>query len=376
MRSVCYNVVMELDKNEEEWQVLTRFLPDGWEQKARELHAITRFKGISSVEQLLRLLFIHLADGCSLKETVVRAEQGEIASISSVALFKRLKASADWLKWIACNLLEKLGGTTQKPNWLKKYKVRIVDASIITEPGSTGADWRLHYSLEMFGLNCDYIEITTPEKGEKLSNYPVAKGDLIIADRAYGRVASISYVLSNGGDFLIRLKNKAITLRNKDGTIFQLLNNLQKLVVGEIADCQVYVDLPNKKRQQLRLIALRKSPEAANLSIKKATREMRKVQRDLDPETIELHKYFFMITSIRKDVLTASQMLSLYKARWQIELAFKRLKSIMGLGHLPKIDPDSAKAWLYGKLVIALLADMIIKEGRSFSPWGYPIDGI
>ena len=367
---------MEYNRNDEEWQALKRFLPNGWEEKATELGAVTRFKDVSSAEQLLRLFFIHLADGCSLKETVTRAEEGEIANISSVALFKRLKASGDWLKWIACSLLENLGGTTRKPDWLKKYKVRILDASVITEPGSTGTDWRLHYSLELFGLNCDYLEITTPKKGEKLSNFPIAKGDLIIADRIYGRISGIDYALSNGGDFLIRLKNKAVTLKNKDGTVFQLLDNFQKLALGEIADWQVYCDLPNKRRRRLRLIALKKSPEAAAISVKKAKKEMSKKHRKLNPDTIELHKYFFMITSIRKDILTTSQMLRLYKARWQIELAFKRLKSIMGLGHLPKIDPDSVRAWLYGKLVIALLADMIIKEGRCFSPWGYPIDGV
>lgn len=367
---------MEKNRSEEEWQALTRFLPNGWEQKARELQAIARFKDISSAEQLLRLLFIHLADGCSLKEATVRAKLGGIADISSVALFKRLKASAEWLKWIACNLLEELGGTTQKPDWLKKYRVRIVDASIITEPGSTGTNWRLHYSLNLFGLNCDYLEITTPEKGEKLSNFPVEKGDLIIADRVYGRAKGISHVLDNGGDFIIRLKNKALALQNKDGTSFQLLETLQKLTFGEIGEWQLYCGTPSMKRQKIRLIALKKNPEAAAFSVKKAKKEMSKKQRALNPDTIKLHEYFVIITSISKVNLTISQILCLYKARWQIEIAFKRLKSILGLGHLPKIDPDSARAWLYGKLVVAFLADKIIKEGQNFSPWGYPIDGI
>jgi hypothetical protein len=365
---------MDNIQNDDNWQTLIRLLPNGWEQKAIELKAILRFRNIPSVQALLRILFIHLAEGCSLRETAARAEQGRIANVSDVALLKHLKASSDWLQWIACNLLENLGGITQKPEWLKKYNVRIFDASVITEPGSTGTDWRLHYSLELFGLTCDYLEISSPQKGEKLSNFPINKRDLIIADRAYGYSPGLAHVIDHGGDFIIRLKNKAITLKNKDKSTFQLLSNLQKLSFGEFGDWEVYFDLPNKKRQKLRLIAIKKSPEAAANSIKRAKREMSKRQRTLSPETIALHNYFFLITSVSNKSLSACQILQLYRMRWQIELAFKRLKSILGLGHLPKTDPESAKAWLYGKLVVALLADMIVKAGRDFSPWGYPID--
>jgi len=55
------------------------------------------------------------------------------------------------------------------------------------------------------------------------------------------------------------------------------------------------------------------------------------------------------------------------------QLKFKRLKTILGLGHLPKFDPESSKAWLHGKIVVALLTSSIVEKGRSFSPWGYPI---
>ena len=64
--------------------------------------------------------------------------------------------------------------------------------------------------------------------------------------------------------------------------------------------------------------------------------------------------------------VTAGQALELYRIRWQIEIAFKRLKSIMGLGHLPKKDEESLRAWLHGKLFAALLAQAIVDEGAFF----------
>ena len=60
-----------------------------------------------------------------------------------------------------------------------------------------------------------------------------------------------------------------------------------------------------------------------------------------------------------------------YRARWQIELAFKRLKSLVQLGHLKKHDEIAARAWLQGKLLVAFLVDALLVTAERISPWGY-----
>lgn len=361
---------MKIDEN---WTLLLQFLPEGWEPKAKELGAVTRQRKIMSPEILLRILLIHLADSCSMRETVVRAKEAKLADISDVALFKRLKASSEWLRWISVNLAEKVHGIAEKPDWLRGFNVRIVDASTITEPGSTGSDWRLHYSIELFGLNCDHFQITDPRVGETFRNFPIKKGDLLIGDRGYGSIAGINYVVKNEGDFLVRIKNKAFKIMKNENEEFCLLENLRKLEYGEIGDFDVFYKSSSSQLQDLRLCAIKKSPEAAEYSKKSAVKEMKKKQKTIDEETIELHNYVFVITSVNRNVLSADKILSLYRMRWQVELAFKRLKTILGLGHLPKIDPESSRAWLHGKMVVALLTNAIVSRGRSFSPWGYPL---
>ena len=132
----------------ENWLCLQRFLPARWEDKARELGAWRRKpRSISSTESLLRLLLIHLADGCSLREAVVRAQEGNVASVSDVALLKRLRASGEWLRWMAVEILQRRAGPCVRPAWLEHYRVRVVDASVVCEPGSTGTDWRVHYKI-------------------------------------------------------------------------------------------------------------------------------------------------------------------------------------------------------------------------------------
>jgi hypothetical protein len=171
----------------ENWQCLKKFLPDGWEEMAQPLGVWRRRpRSIASTEALLRLMLVHLADGCSLRETTVRARKGGLADISDVALMKRLQASGDWFRWMALQLLQQRGAPCTPPSWLADYKVRTVDASVVCEPGSTGTDWRVHYSLELFGLHCDEFYLTGPRVGESFLRFHVSPGDLLLGDRAYG----------------------------------------------------------------------------------------------------------------------------------------------------------------------------------------------
>ena len=106
---------------------------------------------------------------------------------------------------------------------------------------------------------------------------------------------------------------------------------------------------------------------------KKVRRIASKKGHKLKPETLEAAGYVIVLTTTTATNLSATRVLEIYRARWQVELAFKRMKSIIGLGHLPKIDEDSARAWLHGKLFVSLLTESIINEAESFSPWGYPV---
>jgi hypothetical protein len=357
----------------ENWQCLQRFLPAGWEEKARELGAWRRTpRSIDSTECLLRLLLIHLADGCSLRETVVRAHQGDVASVSDVALLKRLRASGEWLRWMAVAMLGRHGEPCVLPAWLGAYRVRAVDASAICEPGSTGTDWRVHYSLNLQGLQCDEFHVTGPKVGESFIRFRISPGDLMLGDRAYGHLKGFRHVLGHAGHFLTRLKNKAFGLRDAKGNVCSLANLMAPLEVGQPGNWALFGQAKGQEDIALRICAVRLSEEAAKQSIRRAEKELSKKQRSLDPETLALHRYVILATSLPES-LSACQILELYRARWQIELAFKRLKSILGLGHLPKEDEESAKAWLHGKMLVSCLAQAIVDEGRFFSPWGYPL---
>lgn len=346
-------------------------MPKNWEAQAKELGALQRARKIKDADDLLRILLIHLADGCSLRETVARAHEGKIADISDVALLKRLRASAEWLRWMSLGMLHRRGVSTTGPKWIEKYSVKSVDASVVTEPGSTGSDWRLHYCIDLFELQCDQFMITEPDVGESFVNFTIAKNDLLIGDRAYGRLKGIKHVIDNGADCLVRIKNKAFDLYDGRNRKLDLLKRLKHLRYHQVGDWNITGRSRDLGDTRLRLCAIKKSKEAAEKSIRKVRSELKKKQRSVNPDTLELHRFIILVTTLTD--IDAHSVMELYRARWQIEIAFKRLKSIMGFGHLPKIDTDSCRAWLHGKLFVALLAQAIIDEGRFFSPWGYPL---
>ena len=354
-----------------DWRVLAKFFPEGWRVKGNELDLLHRRRNIKSTSVLLRILMIHLAEGCSLRETATRAKEGGLANVSAVALQKKLnKNLSEWFRWMSIEMLKQKGVDLTPPAWLKGYRVKSVDASVITEPGSTGTDWRLHYSLDMYNLQCDQFRITRPEVGESFLNFEVSKGDLFIGDRAYGRLKGMNYVRENGGDYVVRLKSKAFTLYNKYGKKFSMTEEFSKIKIGQIREWKVYSNPSCKAKQAIRLCVIRKSKIEANKSIRKAQQNARKKQKTINRETIELHKYIIIATTLPKEI-EARLIIELYRFRWQVEISFKRLKSIIGLGHLPKKNEITSCAWLHGKMFVALLAQAIVTEGRTFSPWGY-----
>ena len=355
----------------EDWEILSTFFPVGWNDQAKKLGAFSRARNIKSSNVLLQILLIHLVEGCSLRETVTRAKQGNLADISDVALLKRLKSSSDWLRWMSLEMLKQQEVNLFCPSWLKDYNVKSVDASVITEMGSTGTDWRLHYCYNLFDLHCKDFTITDPKTGESFVNYKVNKKDLFIGDRAYGRLKGLLYIKKYDGEFIARFKNKAFTLLYKD-VEFDIVKELSVLKYGEIGEWKVEGTTQKGLKLPIRLCVIKKSKEEAEISVKKAKRNASKKQIKISQETLELHKYVILLTSL-PDEINVKLILELYRLRWQIEIAFKRLKSIMGLGHLPKKDPDSCQAWLHGKMFIALLVQSIVDQGRKFSPWGYTI---
>jgi hypothetical protein len=355
-----------------DWDVLVSFLPEGWREKAHSMGAMQRARKFKDEESLLRTLMIHLAEGCSMRETAVRAREGGLADVSDVAVIKRLRASDQWLCWMAERLFEKESFPTAKKK-AGQFKIRMVDATTVSEPGSTGTDWRVHYSLELMPLRCDYFEVTDVHGGETFTRFPVRKGDLILGDRIYASAKGVAHVVEHGGHVIARMRINTLKLKTPDDKPFPLMRYLHRLKVGQVGEWPAVSHDGDGGKVEGRVCGVRRSAMSAKIAKKKLLENCSRQGHVPSGKRLESTKYVFVFTTLPSDVLSAADCLELYRTRWQIELAFKRLKSIMGLGHLPKYDPDSARAWIHGKLLVALWAETLVQAAHTISPWGYEI---
>ena len=350
----------------EDWDVIERVLPDGWQEAARRTGALRRTRGFKDAETLLRVLLIHLVDGCSLRETAVRADAGGLIKVSDVALLGRLRGSGEWFRWMAEKMSRRLSTTSH--DVLPGKRVRLVDASVVCEPGATGSTWRLHYMLDLSTLACEQLLVTLPEEGETLTRFTVQANDVVMADRGLAHRRGIRHVVNHQGDVIVRMNMVSVPLEDDKARAVALLPKLRKLKVGQAQDWPAWIR-DDQGTIAVRVCAIKKSAEQTRKSQAKLRETASKKSRNLQPDTLEAAGYIVVLTTLQN--VPACQILELYRHRWQIELAFKRLKSLLHLGHLKKTDPEGAKAWLQGKLFVATLIETLIAVGERFSPWGY-----
>lgn len=349
------------------------FLPDGWREKAKELGALRRRRKAPGPEELLRTLLIHLAEGCSLRETAVRAKEGGIMNLSAVAIMDRLRASGEWFRWMSAELMGAWGARQPKTVFGPKWNVRVVDGTRVKEPGPTGSSWRLHYCIDLPSLACHELVICEQRgKGESFSRFAVEPGDLFVGDRAYGVRPGIFHVTNAGGDVLTRFAISNLPLQTPEGEQFSLLRHLRALRGTRVSQWPVRLE-HKKQRLAGRVCSVKKSPPATKKAQDQVRRQSQKSGTKPKPETLEAAAYTVVFTTVAPEDLSATQVLEMYRGRWQIEIVFKRLKSILGLGHLRKTDQESARAWIQGKLLVAFLIESLIRHGESFFPWGYPL---
>jgi len=353
----------------EDWAVIRQLLPQGWQEQARISGALRRARGIDGPEALLRILLVHLAAGHSLVETAARARRAGLGRLSAVALFKRVQASEEWLRWLAAAERDALvNGSPPTPR-----RLRAVDATTVSEPGSTGTNWRIHYAINLTDLQCDFFALTEVSGGETWRRIPVAPGDVLLGDRAYGNPTGVAHVAVAQGDVLVRINLRALPLYDLEGARLDILRTVRRLRVGQVLAAATVVHGPAGQVIPGRLVALRRTAAATRLAERKLARAAQRKRRKVSPSSLQGARYLLLWTTLPAEV-TAREVTEYYRWRWQIELGFKRLKSIIGLGHLPKKDPASARAWLHGKLLTSLLVERMIQTARVFSPWGFRLD--
>lgn len=333
--------------------------------------ALIRRREVRTADTLLRLAITYGFCGFSLRQTAAYAQTVGFATISDVALLKRLRRCGPWLGELLAQKLAQRAGCGELPG--KQLRLRLIDATTVARPGSTGIDWRLHMSMSVGRSQVDHVELTDAKGAETLTRFAFTSSDLVIADRGYAKAKDLDHVSRASAFFIVRTSRHSMKLEHRDGRPFdyvEVLNQLPEAAAGEFA---VQIRVSPQHVLPCRLIGIRKSEPAAERTRSKILAESRKKHRTTDPRTLESAGFMAILTNLPANDATPEQILELYRFRWQIEMNFKDLKSVLELDTLPAKDPALARTYLYAKLLGSFLIDDLTTRYLSFSPWGYKI---
>jgi hypothetical protein len=329
---------------------------------ARRFGAFARARKVKTPQDLLRLAFLYGPARLSLRLTAAMADEAGIASLSDKAVLGRLRKAGPWLEHLLlCLMADKqmipAGACGEGLN------LALVDGSVICCPGSKGGDWRLHGRFDPGRGGFTDMKLSTAKVGERVEHTQITPGSTVVQDRGYARVRDFGAVLAQGADFITRIGWRSLRLRAGDGQpidIFALLPPHHQPVDHG-------VHLPGIAAP-LRLIIQQIPSDKAEQRRRKVARKSSKAGHQIDPRTTTAAGYLMLVTSLPATTHSPERITALYRSRWQVELGFKRLKSIGGIDELPAFDPDLARTWLLAHLIAAALADEIASEIVGFPP--------
>ena len=336
------------------------------EEEARETSAFERPRKVTCAVDQLRLTLAYCLGLAGLRLTVAWAAGIGLADISNVALLGRLRRMVPWLERIVARLLSQRGCANVKaPSTIKPERlIRLIDATTVRKAGrtarETGQLWRIHAALTLsFAGRPEHFsafELTDEKEAERIERTAVIPGEIRIADRVHCRADGLAQVIADGADVVVRASWQAARWLDADGSAFDITLALVRCSDGHI-DRPIWLARKGAAPLALRLIAVKLPKTKVCEAVRAARQEAKSAGRQIQDGTLIAAEWTILVTSLKPDEYSADQVLELYRLRWRIEIAFKRLKSVIGLSAPPGACPQVAKAWVLCHLIAVLLTE-------------------
>jgi hypothetical protein len=328
------------------------------DQSAYQDKALVRRRGVGNALDLLKIILAYSHLDCSLRMLGMWCVLVKISFISKTALFHRLQKCDVWLGKLVVFLLlkTKLAFPTSS-----RVRLKLIDASVICQPGSKGTDWRVHVGFDLGRMCMDWVEVTDRHGGESFAHFSPQPGDIFVGDRGYAFKSSVGHVLVAGAWLLVRVGWLKLPFEDAQCQPWEpiaWLRQAQLIPGGPPQEVQVWISTP-QGRFELRFLARALTLEAAEEARRRLRKEAKKNQKGPDERSLFAAGFVLLATNLPIDQWSISQAFQLYRFRWQVELVFKRLKSLLNLDGLRSKDPLLAKVYLLGKILVALIIERI-----------------
>jgi Transposase DDE domain len=351
-----------------DWDTVRSYLPANYRELAQELKQLQLQYGnakIRSADDLLRLVLLHVGADLPLRQTVALMAEAGGPVVSHVRLHKKMFRAVPYLKALVTAMVDT--SDAQPERW-GGYDVVSVDASAVCGPGAETTDARLHVQLRLADLEIVTVRVEGLHIGESFKRFPWLAGQLAVGDRGYCNAPGIGAVVERGADVLVRVNRGSLPLAAPNGDAIELMRWLRDLEGHDAHERPVIIhDREQDRVIPGRLVAMRLPAAQAEKARARLKRELGNKATALDREAAA---YVVLFTTAAKSRLNATRCLDLYRVRWQVELLFKRWKSLCGFDRLPNYLDETILAWLYAKVLLALLMQRMAVSALS-PPEGY-----
>ena len=340
--------------HDEQWEYVRTLLPTDLEETARKTRALVRCRNVPDAAALMRMALAYAVSDLSLKDVAAWASAMELAELTGPGLFYRLRESEAWLAQVLAQVLSE-----QLPQAVGGWPVRIVDATVINGPGQKPVQWRAHVLVNPSTGGFSAVELTDDSGGEKLARHRVGAGELVLGDRAYGTARGV--YAARQAEAHVAVRFNPATLRTCDEhrcRLFLQEKETEVPITGAV-EFSITIPVPPIRTKS------RKTWDSAQAIDWIPARAV--AARTRHGEVI------WILTTLSSAELPALAVMGLYRLRWQIELFFKRLKSLLHFDTLPSREGPTAKTWMLARLIAAALAQRLVQPSGPLSPWGYQL---
>jgi len=298
--------------------------------KELEERILRRKRVLKSIDLLIKAIFLYFTEQLSFQRLSDTMACLYDVVMSDTAWRKQmLKAAPILMEWV---LAQEGIADTKEPDdtVLGCTAAYAIDATDLPVQGGDATSRRVHTMFSLREGRCVYTEVTDRHGGESLTRFPLRPGALYFADRAYGRTPQLAYAMEQKAHVVIRISPHLVAFYTAPDCRKKL--SFPSLLNGETFSTTAYFK-SNKKLYQIRLLGAKLPEEKRAAAEKRLRQRASRKQCTLAESTIKYAEWVILATTL-PDLLSDAEILGAYHLRWQIELHFKRVKSLLNFHKL------------------------------------------